>query len=102
MKTKLKSKTVAYVLWLVGGFGTLGWHRFYLGKIGTGFLWFISLGGGLIGTAVDVFTLGQQVETYNTQVELNTIRVSAAANAKKQLEGDQTNMLAAQDQNKPE
>jgi len=32
----LKFKGVAYLLWLVSGFGWLGLHRFYLGKIGTG------------------------------------------------------------------
>jgi TM2 domain-containing membrane protein YozV len=56
---------VAYLLWLVSGFGALGFHRFYLGKIGTGFLWFVT--GGLcgIGCLYDAFTIPRQVREAN-------------------------------------
>jgi TM2 domain-containing membrane protein YozV len=55
----------AYLLWLFSGFGVLGFHRFYLGKIPTGLLWLCT--GGLfgIGAICDFFTLGNQVRMAN-------------------------------------
>ena len=78
----MKSKVVAYLLWLISIFGWLGIHRFYLGKIGTGIIWIFT--GGLfgIGSLIDLFTLGGKVEQYNTNQELKTIRTAAMANAK--------------------
>ena len=78
----MKSKGVAYLLWLISIFGWLGIHRFYLGKIGTGIIWIFT--GGLfgIGSLIDLFTLGGKVEQYNTNQELKTIRTAAMANAK--------------------
>lgn len=73
----MKSKGVAYVLWLVGLFGILGFHRFYIGKIGTGLLWMFTGGVFGVGALIDLFTLGGQVEQYNTNVELATIRAAA-------------------------
>ncbi len=46
-----KSKGVAAVLCLL--FGYLGLHRFYVGKIGTGILWLVTLGFCGIGELVD-------------------------------------------------
>ncbi|MGL6015151.1 MAG: NINE protein, partial [Selenomonadaceae bacterium] len=40
----MKSKGIAYLFWLLGFFGWLGFHRFYLGKIGTGLLWIFTAG----------------------------------------------------------
>ena len=48
---KMKSKTTAYLLWFFLGF--LGVHKFYLEKVGIGLLY-------------DLFTLGGQVDKYNT------------------------------------
>ena len=70
----MKSKGVAYLLWLLGIFGVLGFHRFYIGKIGTGILWFFTGGVLGIGALIDLFTLGGQVEQYNTNIELKRIR----------------------------
>jgi len=73
----MKSKGIAYLLWLLSIFGVLGFHRFYLGKIGTGILWFFT--GGLLGLGalIDLFTLGGKVEQYNTNQELKTLRKTA-------------------------
>ena len=51
---------IAYLLWLCSGCGALGFHRFYLGKVGTGIVWMLS--GGLfgIGCLYDAVTLYQQ------------------------------------------
>ena len=59
----MKSKGVAYLLWLF--LGLLGFHCFYLGKIGKGIL-YLCTGGVLgIGWFIDLFTLGKQVDLYN-------------------------------------
>lgn len=76
----MKSKGVAYVLWLVSIFGWLGIHRFYLGKVGTGLIWIFTGGVFGFGALIDLFTLGGQVEQYNTNRELKHIRTNALSN----------------------
>ena len=61
----MKSKAVAYILCFIGFFGFAGLHRFYLGKVGTGILWFLTAGFLFIGTIVDLFTLSRQVDNAN-------------------------------------
>jgi hypothetical protein len=56
---------IAYLLWLISGFGALGLHRFYLGKIGTGILWMCTGGLAGIGSLYDLFTLPFQVKEAN-------------------------------------
>ena len=50
-----KSKTVALLLCIF--FGTLGIHRFYVGKIGTGLLYMFTLGFGGIGVLIDLIMI---------------------------------------------
>lgn len=50
-----KSKSAAAVLCFF--FGFLGVHRFYAGKIGTGFLWLLSAGCLGIGVIVDFIVI---------------------------------------------
>lgn len=57
--------SIAYLLWFFSGFGALGFHRFYLGKIGTGFLWMLTGGLGGIGCIYDLVTLPNQVREAN-------------------------------------
>jgi TM2 domain-containing membrane protein YozV len=80
MITPGKSKSIAYLLWLIGGFGVLGFHRFYLWKIGTGFLWLFT--GGLfgLGALIDLFTLGGKVDLYNTNVQLKEVSKATISN----------------------
>ncbi|MFP4565934.1 MAG: TM2 domain-containing protein [Spirochaetaceae bacterium] len=56
---------MAYLLWLPSLFGVAGLHRFYIGKIGTGFLYLFT--GGLLGlgTLYDAVTLPNQVQEAN-------------------------------------
>jgi predicted transcriptional regulator len=62
------STLLAYLLWLIGGFGTLGFHRFYLGKFGTGVLYFLTGGLAFIGSIYDFFTLPMQVHDANLEM----------------------------------
>ena len=59
------STGIAYLLWLLSGFGALGFHRFYLGKIPTGVLWMFTGGFFAIGAIYDFFTLAGQVREAN-------------------------------------
>lgn len=68
--SQFKSKKIAYMLWLVGFFGTLGFQRFYLEKYGTGIGWFLTGGAFIVGSAYDLFTLGKQVNEHNDFVEM--------------------------------
>jgi len=70
----MKSKGIAYLLWFLGIFGILGLHRFYLGKIGTGILWIFTGGVFMIGSIIDLFTLGGQVDVINTKLEMKQIK----------------------------
>lgn len=56
---------IAYFLWVIGGFGALGFHRFYLGKVPTGFLWLFTGGMAYVGAIYDFFTLPGQVREAN-------------------------------------
>lgn len=78
----MKSKGIAYLLWLLSIFGWLGFHRFYIGKIGTGLIWIITGGVFGVGALIDLFTLGGQVEQYNTNKQLKTIRTTTESAAK--------------------
>jgi TM2 domain-containing membrane protein YozV len=70
------STGIAYLLWLLSGFGALGFHRFYLGKIPTGLLWMFTGGLGMIGSIYDFLTLPGQVREANIR---NAI-INAAVN----------------------
>jgi TM2 domain-containing membrane protein YozV len=59
----MKSKSTAYILWFFLGF--FGAHKFYLGKIGMGILYFFTLGLFGVGWLIDAFTLSSQVDLYN-------------------------------------
>jgi predicted transcriptional regulator len=59
------STLVAYILFFLSGFGALGFHRFYLGKIGTGLLWMFTGGLVMVGSIHDFLTLPFQVREAN-------------------------------------
>jgi len=59
----------------------LGAHYAYLNKWGTQILFWITAGGFGIWALIDLFSIGSKVDTYNTNVELKTIRTATMANA---------------------
>jgi TM2 domain-containing membrane protein YozV len=58
-----KSLGTAYLLWLFFGFA--GFHRFYIGKIGTGVIYLLTFGLLGLGWLWDLFFLPKQVREYN-------------------------------------
>jgi TM2 domain-containing membrane protein YozV len=57
------------VAWLLLTFvGVLGIHRFYLGKWGTGLLWFFTGGLFFFGWLYDLWTLNEQVSEENAKL----------------------------------
>lgn len=72
---------IAYLLWFISGFGALGFHRFYLGKIPTGLLWMLTGGLGMFGAIYDFITLPRQVAEANLREELrNSLNSSRSDN----------------------
>jgi len=67
------STVVAYLLWVISGFGALGFHRFYLGKFGTGVLYFFTGGLFWIGSLYDLFTLPMQVREANMRLRYRDV-----------------------------
>ena len=61
-----KTALITFLLWLF--FGIFGGHRFYLGKIGTGILMLITLGGLGVWTFIDLFLIWGMVRTYNQNI----------------------------------
>jgi TM2 domain-containing membrane protein YozV/predicted transcriptional regulator len=70
------STVIAYLLWLISGFGALGFHRFYLGKIPTGLIWMFTGGLFTVGAIYDFLTLPGQVREANFRQAIldNSIR----------------------------
>ena len=60
---------IAYLLWGLSGFGALGLHRFYLNKIGSGVLYFLTGGLFMVGSIYDFFTLPLQVRDANLEAK---------------------------------
>ncbi len=72
MDKKKKSLTVAWLLWFF--FGGIGGHRYYFGKIGTGILMTLTLGGLGIWTIIDAFLINKTVRKLNDDIESKIIQ----------------------------
>ena len=62
------STGIAYFLWLISGFGVLGFHRLYLNKWITGLLFMFTGGLGGFGAFYDLITLSIQVREANLRL----------------------------------
>lgn len=78
---KKKSTGWAYLWWLIGGFGVFGFHRFYLGHIGTGFLYIFTMGVFGIGALIDLFRIPSMVEAKNNEILAQESLKTAATTA---------------------
>lgn len=58
---------IAYLLWVLGGFGVFGLHRFYMKKIPTGILWILTGGLGFLGALYDFLTMTRQIADANVR-----------------------------------
>jgi len=81
----VKSVPVAYLLWLLGGFGVLGLHRFYLGRWVSGLIWLFTAGLLGIGAIIDLVLIPSYVQVENLARHLldetRSHRVNPAATA---------------------
>lgn len=66
----MKNLLVTYLLWLLGCFGVLGLHRFYLGRWVTGLLWLLTGGVFLIGALIDLILIPGMVQVENLSHQL--------------------------------
>ena len=62
-----KNPIIAWALWFLSG--PLGGHRFYMGRIGTGIIMFLTLGGLLVWALVDGYLLPKWLRENEWQVE---------------------------------
>jgi TM2 domain-containing membrane protein YozV len=61
----------SYILCAAGFLGFAGLHRLYNGKIGTGLLWFFTLGFFYVGQLVDLALIPGMVDDYEERLRLN-------------------------------
>ncbi len=52
-----KSKMVALILCIIGLFGIAGLHRMYVGKVGSGVIYFLTAGICYVGTIIDLIAI---------------------------------------------
>jgi len=72
----LYKNSIAYFLWLISGFGVLGFHRFYLGRFGTGLLWLFTGGLAGIGALFDLFYIPTMVRDENLKLGYRNVLFS--------------------------
>jgi len=78
-----KSKAKAYLFWVLSFFGVLGFHRFYLGKIGTGIGWLLTGGVLGLGAIYDLFALSKMVDDQNMYNELRAAKLKQLSEGKR-------------------
>lgn len=61
-----KETGIAYLFWFF--LGAVGGHKFYLGKIGLGVAYLLTLGFLGFGVLYDLFTLPSQVRKHNEEI----------------------------------
>ena len=83
-----RDETVTLIMALAGFLGVAGIHRFYLGQIGMGLLYFFTYGFCLIGTIIDLFNYKTLTAKYNMEQADDAARLIAGAFPKKKQLAD--------------
>lgn len=106
---------IAYILWALGIFGFCGIHRLYLGRIGTGILYFFTFGLFGLGQVIDLFLIPDMVKekNYYLQEKAETHKLlhwtdmgeqvirKEASNLLKQVQTNVSSFSAKQEQSEP-
>jgi TM2 domain-containing membrane protein YozV len=72
-RARRKDNQLVLILCILGLFGFAGLHRFILGHIGLGILYFITVGLCFIGTVVDLVNYKSLAYEYNIRVAHETL-----------------------------
>ena len=64
-RQRRRDETVTLIMALAGFLGVAGVHRFYLGQIGMGLLYFFTYGFCMLGTIIDLFNHKSMTAAFN-------------------------------------
>jgi TM2 domain-containing membrane protein YozV len=82
MDKRKKSTGTTWLLWFF--LGSLGVHRYYLGRIGSGVAMTLTLGVFGLWTLIDIFLINGMINKKNAEVETHVIsEIKLINNAKK-------------------
>ena len=87
-RQRRRDETVTLIMALAGFLGVAGIHRFYLGQIGMGLLYFFTYGFCMLGTIIDLFNFKNMTATYNMVQADDAARLIAGAFPKKKQLAD--------------
>jgi TM2 domain-containing membrane protein YozV len=78
-RQRRKDESTTLLLTAVAFIGVAGLNRFYLGQIGMGFLYVVTLGFCLIGPIIDIFNYKSLVGKHNSAKALETAELIQGA-----------------------
>ena len=70
----MRSKLMAYGLWLLIFVGLGGIHRIYAGKVFTGLLWLLTGGLFLVGQFIDLFLIPGMIRAKQDEIRDGMVR----------------------------
>lgn len=73
-RSRRKDPVLLLVLALIGLFGVAGIHRFFVGHVGMGILYFLTVGLCFIGTIVDMINYKNFAFEYNRKVAQDLLK----------------------------
>ncbi|AWW28911.1 hypothetical protein DN752_01495 [Echinicola strongylocentroti] len=80
-RARRKDSQMVLILALLGFFGFAGLHRFVLGQIGLGILYFFTIGLCWIGTIVDLVNYKSLAYEYNIKIAHETLSMMSSTNS---------------------